>query len=147
MGGGLSPHSIGDVKTSWNDDDGKSYELILNGALYFSDSPINIISATSLTAQFDDDNGTWIITSHYQSEFTWDHGNFSKFLVHPASRLPTLQVNTGYSTFTSFCTFLDNAGLVPITQDAVFLCGSALSSVDDEDPTLPNRLPSSIPLD
>ena len=63
----------------------KLYEFIIKGALYFPDSPANIISVTALAAQFDDDTGIWIKTSRHQSEFTWDHGKFSKFLVHPAS--------------------------------------------------------------
>ena len=67
--------------------------------------------------------------------------------MHPASRLPTLQVNPGYSTFTSFYTFLENAGLVPRTQDVVFLCGSVLSAANDEDPPIPNSLPASLPAD
>ena len=62
--------------------------------------------------------------------------------MHPASRLPQLQVNTGYSKFTSFCTFLENAGLVPRPKDAVFLCGAALSSDEDEDNDSSKFLPS-----
>ena len=90
MGGGVSPHSIGDVKASWHDDDGKLYERILKGALYFPNSPINIISVTAMVSQFGDNNETWIKTSRYQSEFTWEYGKFSKMLVHPSSRLPAL---------------------------------------------------------
>ena len=100
-----------------------------------------------MAAQFGDNNGTWIKTNRYQSEFTWEHDSFSNILVHPSSRIPTLQVNPGYSTFTSFYTFLENAGLVPRTQDAVFLCGAILSDTDDEDPTMPNYLPAPLPVD
>ena len=62
--------------------------------------------------------------------------------MHPESRLPQLQVNTRYSTFTSFYTFLENAGLVPRTHDVVLLCGAALPNGDDDDPTIPNYLPA-----
>ena len=56
-------------------------------------------------------------------------------------------MNPGYSTFTSFYTFLENAGLVLRTQDTVFLCGSALSASNNEDPPIPNYLPASLPVD
>ena len=91
------------------------------------------MSVTALAEQLDDDSGTWIHTSRYVSIFTWDFGKYSKIIVHPTSRLPQLQVNNGYSKFTSFCTFLENTGLVPIPKDAVFLCGAALSTDKDED--------------
>ena len=104
-----------DIKTFWYNDDGHKYEGILKGALFFPESPVNIISVTVLAAQFDNDNRTWIKPSRYSSTFTWDNGKFTKTLVHPTSRLPTLQVNYGYSTFTFFYTLLEDTGLVPRT--------------------------------
>ena len=59
-------------------------------------------------------------------------GKFTKIIVHPTSHLPQIQVNGGLSMFKSFYTFLNNDGVVPRTQDAVFLCGADL---DDEDLT------------
>ena len=46
----LSPHFIGNIRTSWYDDDEKLYDCILRGVLYFPDSPVNIISVTALEA-------------------------------------------------------------------------------------------------
>ena len=51
-------------------------------------------------------------------------------------------MNNGYSKFTSFGTFLENAGLVPRSQDAVFLCGSSLTIGNDAYPTISNFIPA-----
>ena len=124
---------MGDVQISWRDNLGKSYPVILKGALFASDSPVNIISVTALAEQLDDNNGTWIQTSRYTSIFKWDFGKFSKTIVHPTSRLPQLQVNDRFSKLTPFYTFLENAGAVSRTHDAIFLCGAVF---DNEDPTI-----------
>ena len=87
------------------------------------DTPVNIISVTALVEQLDNDSGIWIQTSRHASIFTWYFKNYTTTIVHPASRLPQLQMNNDYSKLTSFCNFLENAGLVPRSQDAVFLCG------------------------
>ena len=71
-GGGISPHSIINAKTSWEDDNGKRYSCILKGVLYFPDSPVNIVSVTSLADQLDNETGAWIKISRDISEFTWN---------------------------------------------------------------------------
>ena len=44
----LSPHSMGDIKTSWKDNNRRMRECILKWTLYFPGSPVNIISFTAL---------------------------------------------------------------------------------------------------
>ena len=61
--------------------------------------------------------------------------------MYPASWLPQLQVNDDYAAFTSFYTFLKNAGVVPRTQDTVCFCGATLSDEDKNDLTIPNYIP------
>jgi len=120
-GSDFHPTSIGDLKLTWTDDDGVPYTTILKDVLYFPDSPVNVLSVTAFAAQLDDDHGTWIKTSRHQSVFTWDNEKFSKTLVHPASNLPQMTVNNGFSVYTSFCNFLEKAIVIPRACKSVFL--------------------------
>eukprot|EP00957_Ditylum_brightwellii_P028321 2139067-Ditylum_brightwellii.AAC.1 len=48
------PTAIGTARVYWKDDDGITYCYDLRNALYFPNSPANIISITSLTDQLND---------------------------------------------------------------------------------------------
>ena len=54
-GSNHTPVAIGDVKTAWCDDSGRKHMHILKDALYFPQSPINIISVTALAEQYGDE--------------------------------------------------------------------------------------------
>ena len=49
--GGKEPitKAIGKISWSWNGDEGQLQTNKLNNALYFSDSPVNILSANALS--------------------------------------------------------------------------------------------------
>ena len=74
---GGQPHiaqGIGDVPTSWRDDDGKVFHHTLKDALYFSDSPVKIISPTKIATEWGpgvDAEGTAITSKYYYSLFIW----------------------------------------------------------------------------
>jgi len=131
------PHSIGDIKVYWLDSVGATVNYILKDALYFPDSPVNIISVTAFTDQLEDDEGTWIMTKRHHSIFTWDFGKHSIELTHPATRLPTMRVNEGFSGFHSFCTFLSKAGVTSSRRKMAYTSQAALcNAVDDGVPPL-----------
>ena len=126
-GSNFHPTSIGNIKITWNDDNGIPYHTVLKNVLYFPDSPVNVLSVTAFASQLNDDNGTWIKTARHQSVFSWDHDNFTKTLVHPASNLPQMTVNGGFSIFTSFCKFLEKATVLPRLGASVLLSGGPAS--------------------
>ena len=140
-GSDFHPTSIGDLKLTWTDDDGVPYTTILKDVLYFPDSPVNVLSVTAFAAQLDDDHGTWIKTSRHQSVFTWDNEKFSKTLVHPASNLPQMTINNGYSVFTSFYNVLEKAKVIPRVCKSVLLVGGP-SNNNEMDLTIPNSVPA-----
>ena len=49
------PAGIGTVKWTWKDDGGEVHTKKLENKLYFSKSPINIMSVTELAKQFNDE--------------------------------------------------------------------------------------------
>ena len=86
------------------------------------------MSVTAFATQLNDDTGTWIKTSRFESTFSWDHDKFTKTLVHPASKLPLMNMNDSFSIFTSFCQLPEKTGLVPNNSPSVFLSCSSPSS-------------------
>ena len=88
----LSPSGIGKVQVQWLDDDNKRYSIVLKDVLYFPNSPVNVISCTSLANQLDDNDGTWIQTKRHHSNFEWDFGSRRRTIHHPSSNLPELDL-------------------------------------------------------
>ena len=88
----LSPAGIGKVQVQWLDDDKQQYSVVLNDVLFFPNSPVNVISCTSLANQLDDSDGTWIQTKRHHSIFEWDFGSRRRTIHHPASNLPELEL-------------------------------------------------------
>ena len=88
----LSPSGIGKVQVQWLDDDNQRFSIVLNDVLYFPNSPVNVISCTSLAHQLDDNDGTWIQTKRHHSIFEWDFGSRRRTIHHPSSNLPELDL-------------------------------------------------------
>ena len=70
LGGKLNqPAGIGTVKWKWKDDGGAVHTEQPENTLYFSKSPINIMSVTELSKQFNDKEGTGIYIKMNHSLF------------------------------------------------------------------------------
>ena len=83
------------VKWSWKDDDGKLHTHRLELALYFTESPANIISSTALADQYDDDDGTYIKTKRHSSELSWNFVQYTRTIKHSDNVLAKIQINDG----------------------------------------------------
>jgi len=68
-GKGYQPSGIGSVRWSWRDDKGSLHEYLVENVLYFSQSPINILSVTTFAKQLNDTEGTGIDTKQLYSRF------------------------------------------------------------------------------
>ena len=99
--GSTAPAGIGTVEITICDDEGKNHKLKLENALYFPESPVNVLGVTSLAAQLDDDDGTYIKTFRKNSIFVCDNESWQRNFEHPPSGLPELSVNEGFSTLTA----------------------------------------------
>ncbi len=88
---------IGTVQWTWKDDSGKSHTFDVKNVLFFPSSPINILSVTELAEQLQDDAGTGITTVRMKSTFFWSGRKFSRTIIHPASNLPEMPINDGFS--------------------------------------------------
>ena len=89
---------------SWycTDDEGPLLTNKLNNLLYFPDSPVNALSATSLSALIKDDEGTWVLTKRKYYFFTWDFGWYKKTIAYSENFLPELEIQAGFSKFSGF---------------------------------------------
>ena len=68
---------MGTVQWKWADDNGKMHEHDIHGVLFFTASPINILSVTAFAAQLNDEEGTGIDTKQRRSSFYWDSDRYS----------------------------------------------------------------------
>ena len=71
--------------------------------LYFTDSPVNILSATALDEYMKDDEVTWVLTKKKYSIFTWYFGKYKKTISPLENCLPELEIQSGPSKFYRFC--------------------------------------------
>ena len=92
-----SAAGMGTTRWYWKDDGGKQHTIDVDNVLYFPQSPVNILSITSLAYQFNDDDGTGINTKRSKSHFYWNHNKHQRTIIHPPSNLPKLLVNEGLS--------------------------------------------------
>jgi hypothetical protein len=100
-GKGHSASGMGTVKWSWSDDVGETHTYLVKDVLFFPASPINILSVTSFARQLQDEEGTGIDTKMKYSRFYWQ-GKFQRTICHPASNLPEMPINQGFSLATKF---------------------------------------------
>ena len=63
------PAETGTVKWNWKNDKGVIHAESLDKVLYFPQSPINIMSVTEFSKQFNDEEGTGIDTKMKKSRF------------------------------------------------------------------------------
>ena len=80
----------------WKDDSGKQHTIDVDNVLYLSQSPVNILSITILSDQFNYDDGTGINTKRSKSHFYWNHNKHQRTITHPPSNLTELPVNEGF---------------------------------------------------
>ena len=93
---------IGTVRWIWRDNSGKSHEYLVKDALFFPQSPINILSVTCFAQQLNDLTGTGIDTKQLTSCFYWDSRKYSLTIHHPPSNLPEISINEGFALSTMF---------------------------------------------
>ena len=93
------PTGIGTVKWYWKDDKLKSHTHRLERALYFPESPVNIISSTAWDDQYDDNDGTYIKAKRRSSKFCWNFGQYTRTITHSDNCLAGIPINDGYEVF------------------------------------------------
>ena len=134
------PVGSGDVSVSWRDDDNVVFNHILKNVLYFPDSPVKIISAHKLAAEWGPDvdlEGTSIKTKYAYSIFKWRFKEFRKTIQHPVHGLPEMVINdTKAGIFSTFCHFC----AMGASTNRVHFCSYATNV---ESPSLP-LVPQSI---
>ena len=67
----IIPKWIGTVIWYCTGDEGQLKTKKLNNLPYFTDSPVNILSATALSGPMKYDEGTCVVTKMKRSIFTW----------------------------------------------------------------------------
>ena len=85
----------------WNDDKGKLHTNKFNNEIYFTESPVNILSATAVTESMNFDQGTWVLKIKY-SNFTWYFGKYIKTISHSENWLLLLEINLALASLTDF---------------------------------------------
>ena len=98
----FNPTGIGTVRWSWKYDKEKSHTHRLECALYFPESPVNIISSTSFADQYYDDDGTYIKTKRHSSELSWKFRQYTRTITHSAIVLAEIPINDGYEVLGVF---------------------------------------------
>ena len=70
------------------DDESNISVMRLENSLHFPESPVNITSIACLADTYNDDHGTFIKTSRFSSEFSWNFGKHVKTIYHTDSHIP-----------------------------------------------------------
>ena len=107
---------IGTVRISWYDNNNNLHIFDLSGTLHIPSSPVNIIGIPALSKIIGDFDrkGTRIDSSGLDSVLTWNDRRFVKSFQHPASSLPEMALNDGFSAFHSCYNIVDR--LLPKLQ-------------------------------
>ena len=141
------------VVIALEDDDGNLLEIKLENALYFPQSPVNIVIIVCLADTYKDDEGTFIKTSRFSSEFHWNFGKYIKTICHADSRIPEIEVTKPsyhYTSLSSIATWFHGPAVpsifmakanfqephfkvIPDDEDESFSDMSPLKQDDDED--------------
>ena len=103
------PLGVGDVAVSWRDDNNNLFRHTLQNVLYFSDSPVCIISLHWLACEWGDsvdEEGTFIKSKYSYSVFRWQHKMYKRTIVHHSHGLPELVINDHIpKLFSALCDF------------------------------------------
>ena len=126
---------IGTVQWKWKDDDGVFHTFEIRDVLYFPESPVNILSVTKFADQLNDDEGTGIDTKRNHSVLYWNENQFQRTIRHPASNLPEMPVNEGWSCFNLFSKLV---GTKVCLEKQHSHCHANLVENDEEDTPAPN---------
>ena len=84
----LIPEGIVAVIWFWTDYEGQLHPNKLNNLLYVSESPFNILSATTLVGSMKDDELIWVPTKIKCSIFTWYFGKYKNTIARSEHFLP-----------------------------------------------------------
>lgn len=83
----------------------------MRDALFFSESPVCIISSYCLAGEWDesiDEEGTSIKSKHSYSVFKWRKKQYKKTIIHPSHGLPEMVVNDDLpGLFNAFCQYCE----------------------------------------
>ena len=81
------PKDIGTVSWSWTDYEGQLHTNKPKNIFYFTDSPVNILSAAALAESMKYVEETWVLTKIKYSIFIWDIGKYKKTISHSENSL------------------------------------------------------------
>ena len=127
------PEGSGDVSVSWRNDNNMLFRHISKNVLFFSDSPVKIISAHKLAAEWGsevDQEGTLIKTKYAYGVFKWRYKKLRKTIQHPVHGLPEMVINdTNASIFSMFCNYCSSKA----SQSRAHFCSYAWC-----DPSVPS---------
>ena len=130
-GKGRHPSGIGTVCWIWRDNSGKSHEYLVEGALFFPQSLINILSVTCFARQLKYLTGTGIDTKQLKSCFYWDSSKYSLKIHHPPSNLPEISINEGFALSTMFRALVSR--VVNTSNRSKYGCCYTKMDYDDND--------------
>ena len=112
-------------------DRGDKIPVRLLNALYFPQSPVNIISIAQFSDMYEDTYETTISTARYHSDFQWDFGKHRKTVHHSLTRIPEIDVfpiSDGWKSFYSFSNTFEQS----LYAKAAFHTSSDATSLDDQ---------------
>ena len=103
------PIGIGTIQIGWYDDYGKYHGFELPDIYHMPNSCTNNLGVPEFSRIIGDSKheGTGINSSAMSSVFTWNDQQFVRHFKHPASHLPEMTVNDGFSIFQKFCNVID----------------------------------------
>ena len=84
-----APLGIGTAEMIWLDENSIHHSLVLEDALYYPDSPVNVISATKLGLDSSDPQLN-MQTFPTHSLFTWNKGGNTKLTKYSSANLPEI---------------------------------------------------------
>ena len=96
VAGSNKPQGIGLAEIQWYDNNYQLHKASLHDALYFPDSPVNVISVSKLGIDNKDDDLN-IQSFPTYSILTWNQGHNKMTFQHSASNLPELALVDSFS--------------------------------------------------
>ena len=110
---GLSLNT-GPIRIAWEDNSGETLSYEFKDVVYNPSSPNKILSIGRVGHHFEiiyspqnnNEEGTWVKSCASYTDFTWDHGRFTRRFSHSSEGLLELSVNIGSSTMSKLCSTL-----------------------------------------